>query len=35
MLIIEGDANARCGMSMKGIDIVIVGNVRHVSCFMG
>ena len=32
---IEGDASARCGISMKGIDIVVGGNVGHMSAFMG
>ncbi|MFC6805012.1 hypothetical protein ACFQE2_04595 [Methylophaga thalassica] len=32
---IEGDAGSRCGISMKGIDIVVKGNVGHMSCFMG
>jgi methylamine---glutamate N-methyltransferase subunit B len=35
MLVIEGDASARCGISMKGIDIVVGGNIGHMSCFMG
>ena len=33
-LIIEGDASARCGISMKGVDIVVAGNVGHMSAFM-
>jgi glutamate synthase domain-containing protein 3 len=33
-LIIEGDASLRCGISMKGIDIVVGGNVGNFSCFM-
>ncbi len=32
---IEGDAGARCGISMKGIDIVVGGSIGHMSCFMG
>jgi glutamate synthase domain-containing protein 3 len=35
MLVIEGDASARCGISMKGIDIVVGGSIGHMSCFMG
>jgi methylamine---glutamate N-methyltransferase subunit B len=35
MLVIEGDASARCGISMKGVDIVVGGNIGHMSCFMG
>jgi len=34
LLVIEGDAAARCGISMKGIDIVVGGNVGHMSAFM-
>jgi len=35
MLVIEGDAGPRCGISMKGIDIVVGGSVGHMSAFMG
>lgn len=35
LLVIEGDAAARCGISMKGIDIVVGGSVGHMSAFMG
>ncbi|HXH95697.1 MAG TPA: hypothetical protein VNH40_00675, partial [Gaiellaceae bacterium] len=28
------DAGARCGISMKGVDIVVRGNVGHMSAFM-
>jgi len=35
LLVIEGDAGARCGISMKGIDIVVGGSIGHMSCFMG
>jgi glutamate synthase domain-containing protein 3 len=34
LLVIEGDASSRCGISMKGVDIVVGGNVGHVSAFM-
>ncbi|MFT4081450.1 MAG: hypothetical protein QM638_02590 [Nocardioides sp.] len=34
LLVIEGDAAARCGISMKGVDIVVGGNVGHSSAFM-
>lgn len=34
LLVIEGDAAARCGISMKGIDIVVGGSVGHSSAFM-
>ncbi len=30
----HGDASARCGISMKGIDIVVRGSVGHLSAFM-
>jgi len=33
-LVINGDAAARCGISMKGIDIVVGGSVGHMSAFM-
>src|SRR6202012_215137 len=35
LLVIDGDAGARCGISMKGIDIVVKGSVGHMSAFMG
>ena len=31
---IRGDASARCGISMKGVDIVVHGSVGHMSAFM-
>jgi glutamate synthase domain-containing protein 3 len=31
---IRGDASARCGISMKGVDIVVQGSVGHMSAFM-
>ncbi len=34
LLVVEGDAAARCGISMKGVDIVVGGNVGHNSAFM-
>ena len=30
----DGDASARCGISMKGVDIVVRGSVGHMSAFM-
>ena len=33
-MVIEGDASSRCGISMKGIDIVVKGSVGHMSAFM-
>jgi glutamate synthase domain-containing protein 3 len=35
LLVIDGDAGARCGISMKGVDIVVGGSIGHMSCFMG
>ena len=34
LLVIEGNASSRCGISMKGIDIVVQGNIGHMSAFM-
>jgi glutamate synthase domain-containing protein 3 len=34
LLVIEGDAGTRCGISMKGIDIVVGGSVGAMSAFM-
>lgn len=34
LVVIEGDASSRCGISMKGVDIVVGGSVGHVSAFM-
>jgi glutamate synthase domain-containing protein 3 len=34
LLVIEGDASSRCGISMKGVDIVVGGSVGHMSAFM-
>ena len=34
LLSIRGDAAARCGISMKGIDIVVRGSVGHMAAFM-
>src|SRR5439155_842155 len=34
LLVVHGDASARCGISMKGIDIVVGGSVGHLSGFM-
>ena len=33
-VVIRGDASARCGISMKGVDIVVHGSVGHMSAFM-
>ena len=30
----HGDAAARCGISMKGVDIVVRGSIGHMSAFM-
>jgi glutamate synthase domain-containing protein 3 len=34
LVVIEKDASSRCGISMKGNDIVVGGNVGHFSAFM-
>ena len=34
LVVIEGDASSRCGISMKGCDIVVGGDVGHMSAFM-
>jgi glutamate synthase domain-containing protein 3 len=34
LLVIDGDASLRCGISMKGIDIVVGGSVGDYSAFM-
>jgi glutamate synthase domain-containing protein 3 len=34
LLIIDGDASLRCGISIKGIDIVVGGSVGDYSAFM-
>ena len=35
LVVIEGNASARCGISMKGVAIVVGGSVGHMSAFMG
>jgi methylamine---glutamate N-methyltransferase subunit B len=34
LLVIGADASARCGISLKGADIVVRGSVGHMSAFM-
>ncbi len=34
LIVIEDNAASRCGISMKGCDIVVGGDVGHVSAFM-
>ena len=34
LVVVYGDASARCGISMKGVDIVVRGRVGHLSAFM-
>ena len=34
LLVVEGDASSRCGISMKGVDIIVGGSVGHFSAFM-
>lgn len=35
MIVVKGNASSRCGISMKGVNIVVQGNVGHMSAFMG
>ena len=34
LLVIEGSASSRCGISMKGVDIVVGEDAGHMSAFM-
>jgi glutamate synthase domain-containing protein 3 len=34
LLVIERDASSRCGISLKGLDVVVGGSVGHMSAFM-
>ena len=34
LVVVRGDASARCGISMKGVEIVVAGSVGHMSAFM-
>jgi glutamate synthase domain-containing protein 3 len=34
LLIVDGNASARCGISLRGLDIVVKGSVGHMSAFM-
>ena len=34
LLLIEGNAAARCAISLKGADVVVKGSVGHLSAFM-
>jgi glutamate synthase domain-containing protein 3 len=34
LVVVRGDASARCGISMKGVEIVVEGSVGHMSAFM-
>ena len=34
LLVVQGDAGARCGISMKGVDIVVRGSIGHMGAFM-
>jgi glutamate synthase domain-containing protein 3 len=34
LVVVHGDASARCGISLKGVDIVVKGSVGHLSAFM-
>jgi len=35
LLVVHGDAAARCAISLKGADIVVRGSVGHLAAFMG
>ena len=35
LLFVAGNAAARCGISMKGVNIVVDGSVGHMAAFMG
>src|SRR6201988_5487793 len=34
LLIVDGNASARCGISLRGLDIIVKGSVGHMSAFM-
>jgi methylamine---glutamate N-methyltransferase subunit B len=34
LLVIHGDASARCGISLKGADVVVRGSIGHMGAFM-
>ena len=34
LLVVDGNASARCGISLKGADIVVKGSIGHMSAFM-
>ncbi len=34
LVVVEGDAASRCGVSLKGVDIVVGGSIGHMSAFM-
>jgi glutamate synthase domain-containing protein 3 len=34
LLVIHGDASARCGISLKGADVIVRGSVGHMTGFM-
>jgi glutamate synthase domain-containing protein 3 len=35
LLVVHGDAAARCAISLKGADVVVRGSVGHLAAFMG
>ena len=35
LIVVKGNASSRCGISMKGVNIVVQGNIGHMSAFMG
>jgi glutamate synthase domain-containing protein 3 len=34
LVVVHGDAASRCGISMKGVDIVVGGSIGHLGAFM-
>ena len=32
--VIDGNASARCGISLRGLDMVVKGSVGHMAAFM-
>jgi glutamate synthase domain-containing protein 3 len=35
LIVVKGNASSRCGISMKGVNIVVQGSIGHMSAFMG
>jgi len=34
LLIVDGNSSSRCGISLRGLDIVVKGSIGHMSAFM-